>query len=409
MVCRGSSRSTSRATRPKFWPDFPWRCQRCPSNSPRSSAMSRSPASPVARRSAIGHLKLPSAKASRSCMGASSRLAKSPSGSRPCRIAPIQEISMRRWRNWIWRYAGAALATLTAPACAFAADPIAVAVENASTPTLCAETDNIYLKLTSGAVRRFTIEAIHPAYAGTIVADRTAPDFRNCDMSTDPVHRAEPRRVTIYETNNLQFVGYTFSSFWRPNNVPVRVGARVETGLHLLQLFTKYRERTEEVLVLYPADGYWRARPLPPEHLSYSAYGSSFLVGPIETAGRPFVDIREVSFDPATQSFRLVFVGGGEATLGLEVADREHITLYVTFDRAIEGPFAALRSMFVTETNADVAQVAWRAPGGKAYEAAPIMSFRRADALELWAGRRLPSRHNTSAPDMIFRSFMGGE
>jgi hypothetical protein len=33
------------------------------------------------------------------------------------------------------------------------------------------------------------------------------------------------------------------------------------------------------------------------------------------------------------------------------------------------------------------------------------MAFRRADALELWAGRRLPSRHNTSAPDMIFSAF----
>ena len=316
---------------------------------------------------------------------------------------------MRHRHDWVSRCVVAALAVLTAPACAFAATPIAVTVENASTPTLCAETDNVYLKLTSAAVRQFTIEATHPAYAGTIVADRTAPDFRNCDMSADPVHRAEPRRVTIYETGDLQLVGHTFASFWRPNTVAVRVGARVEAGLHLLQLFTKFKERSEEVLVLYPADGYWRARPLPPEHLSYSAYGSSFLVGPVETAGRPFVDIRDIAFDPATRTFRLAFVRGGDATLRLDVVDREHIALDVRFDRAIEArPFAALRSMFVTEINADVAQVAWRAPGGKAYEVAPIMSFSRAEALELRAGRRLPSRHNTSAPDMIFRSFLGG-
>jgi hypothetical protein len=314
---------------------------------------------------------------------------------------------MRRWRDGVLRCT--ALAALAAPACASAADTIPVAVENASVPTLCAETDNVYLKLASAAVRQFTIEAIHPAYAGTIVADRTAPDFRNCDMSADPVHRAEPRRVTIYETGDLQLVGHTFSSFWRPGAVPVRVGGRVETGLHLLQLFTKFRERTEEVLVLYPADGYWRARPLPPEHLSYSAYGSSFLIGPVETAGRPFVDIRDVVFDPATRSFRLAFVRGGAATLRLDTVDREHIALDVKFDHAVEAqPFAALRSMFVTETNADAAQFAWRAPGGKAYEAAPIMSFGRTDVLELWAGRRLPSRHNTSAPDMVFRSFTGG-
>jgi hypothetical protein len=304
-----------------------------------------------------------------------------------------------------------AAAVLTAvPAVAIAAGPVPVTVENASTPTLCAETDNIYLKLTSPAVRQFTIEATHPAYAGTIVADRTAPDFRNCDMSADPVHRAEPRRVTIYESGDLQLVGHTFGSFWRPAAVPVRVGARVETGLHLLQLFTKFRERTEEVLVLYPADGYWRARPLPPENLSYSAYGSSLLIGPIETAGRPFVDIRDITFDPATLSFRLAFARGGEATLRLDAVDREHIALDVKFDRAIAArPFAALRSMFVTETNADVARVAWRTAGGKTYEVAPIMSFGHAEAEELWAGRRLPSRHNTSAPDMIFRSFTGAD
>jgi hypothetical protein len=302
------------------------------------------------------------------------------------------------------------LASLAMPVCAFAADAVPVMVENASTPTLCAETDNVYFKLESGAVRRFTIEAVHPAYAGTIVADRSAPDFRHCDMSADPVHRADPRRVTLFETADLQLVGHTFPSFWRPAAVPVRVGARVETGLHLLQLFTKFKERTEEVLVLYPADGYWRARPLPPEHLSYSAYGSSFLIGPVETAGRPFVDIREIAFDPAARTFHLSFTRGGRAALRLDAVDREHIALDVTFDRPIAGrPFAALRSMFVTETNADAAQVTWLAPGGKAFEAAPVMAFRHADVTELWAGRRLPSRHNTSAPDMIFRSFTDGE
>src|SRR5260370_20514769 len=203
---------------------------------------------------------------------------------------------MRAWRNRV--YFSTLLAVLLAPASSFAADPIAVTIENASTPTLCAETDNVYLKLTSAAVPRFRIGALHPAYAGTIVADRPAPDFRNCDMSADPVHRAEPRRVTIYETGDLQLIGHTFTSFWRPNTVAVRVGARVETGLHLLQLFTKFKERTEEVLVLYPADGYCRARPLPPEHLSYSAYGASFLIVPVETAGLPFVPPPHPPFHP---------------------------------------------------------------------------------------------------------------
>jgi hypothetical protein len=311
------------------------------------------------------------------------------------------------------RGSAAASLTLALALCAIlgaaAAQSLAVQAVNASTPTLCAENDNVYLKFVSGAVREFSIEAVHPAYAGTIVLDRSAPDFRNCNMSGDPVYRTEPRRVTIYETGDLQLVGHTFTSFWRPNNVPVRVGPRVETGLHLLQLYTKFKERTEEVLVLYPADGYWRARPLPPENLSYSAYGSSFLIGPIEDEGRPFVDIRDIAFDPATLTFRLAFARGGAASLKVNAVDREHIALDVKFDAAVAAPqpFAALRSMFATETNADVARLTWRAPGARAYETAPIMAFRGGDVLELWAGRRLPSRHNTSAPDMIFSAFRG--
>jgi hypothetical protein len=287
------------------------------------------------------------------------------------------------------------------------AAPLAVEVVNASEPTLCAEKDNVYVQLRSAEVRRFTIVAEHPAYAGTIVVDRSAPDFRNCDMAGDPAFRAEPRRVTIYETGDLQLIGYTFPSFWRPNTVPVRVGDRVEPGLHLLQLFIKYRQRTEEVLVVYPADGYWRARPLPPPHLGYSAYGSSFLVGPVEMTGRPFVDIKDIAFDPATLTFHLAFARGGDASLHVAGVDEERITLEIKLDPAIEAarPFAALRSMFVTETNADVARTGWISPGSQAYEAAAVMDFRRATALEFWAGRRLPSRHNTSAPDMIFRDF----
>jgi len=217
----------------------------------------------------------------------------------------------------------ALLLLLGAHGAAQAADALAVDVVNASEPTLCAEKDNVYLKLQSGAARRFKIEAVHPAYIGSIVVDRFAPDFTHCDMSSDPVFKFEKRRKTIYETEEWQLVGLTFESFWRPNQVPVRVGDRVESGFHLLQLWTRHQERAEEVLVLYPADGYWRARPLPPQNLRWSAYGSSFLIGPVETDGRPFVDIRDIAFDPATRSFTLNFVRGGSATLRLDKLDQE--------------------------------------------------------------------------------------
>jgi hypothetical protein len=307
------------------------------------------------------------------------------------------------WRDWV----GGFLALLAAGEAACAGDALAVDVINASEPTLCAEKDNVYLKLQSTEARRFTIEVVHPAYAGTIVTDRWAPDFTHCDMSSDPAFKFEKRRLTIYETEEMWLVGLTFESFWRPNRVPVRVGSRVETGFHLLQLWTWKDGRADEVLVLYPADGYWRARPLPPPNLRWSAYGSSFLVGPVESEGRPIVDIRDVSFDPGTRTFTTNFVRGGSATLRVDKLDAERITLDVSLSApvAADRPFAALRSMFVNEGNSDVARIGWRAKDSPSWSQSPVMSFSRANAAELWTGRLVPSRHNTSAPDVIFRDF----
>ena len=289
---------------------------------------------------------------------------------------------------------------------AFAADDLAVDVQNASEPSLCAEKDNVYVKLTSPEARRLKVEAVHPNYIGTIVVDRSAFDLHNCpDLAAAPIITEKPRRVTIFETPDLQLVGLTIPNFWRKNIVPVRVGDRIETGVQLLQLWVRAQDRAEEVLVLYPQDGYWRARPLPPANLKWSAYGSSFVIGPIEFKERPFVDIREVVFDPVTRTFRLNFTRGGSATLRQETLDAERQVLDVTLDPVNDLPFAALRSMFVTEINNDVAHLGWRLKGAQSWERAPIMDFRRASAVEVWAGRLVPSRHNTSAPDTVFRDF----
>ncbi len=290
------------------------------------------------------------------------------------------------------------------PAPAKAETPVEII--NASTPTRCAEEDNVYIKLQGERVGRFRIEARHPAYLGTIVTDRWDPDFANCNMPGAAAYQFEPRRLTIYETEDWQLVGLTFPSFWRPNSVPVRVGARIETGFHLLQLWTRFQQRAEEVLVLYPTDGYWRPRPLAPRNLRATAYGSSFLIGPVEEQGRPLVDLKDVAFDPASRTFSLSFARGGGATLRLDTLDHERIALEVTLQPPVgrEQPFAALRSMHVSETNSDVAHVAWRAQASPQWQDAQVMSFQRARAVELWSGRRVPS-HNTSAPDVTFRDF----
>lgn len=291
-----------------------------------------------------------------------------------------------------------------------AAGEMGVAVANHSVATACAESDNVDLTFSAAGLRRLTIEARQPAYIGMLAADRTAPDFSACDMSKDPVVAAPvpPRRVTFFEGDGLWLTGLTYPSFWRAADVPVRVGEKVVEGLHLVQLWVRHQERAHEVLVVYPPDGYWRARPLPAPHLGATAYGSSFILGPVETDGRPLVKLKGIRFDPGARRFTLNFAAGGSAALALAELTPERNRLEATFAEPVTGPFAALRSMYVTENNADVARLAWRTGGAAGWQEAKVMDFAGAsDVRALWAGRLVASAHNTSAPDMAFDRFEG--
>lgn len=323
----------------------------------------------------------------------------------------------------------AAAALLAGLACAILApaparaEPVGVTVRNESVNATCAETDNVSLKLVSDKVQKFNITARHPAYLGMLLADNTAPDWETCDMSGDPVVPADPKapqpptappkRITIYETPDMWLTGFVFPTFWRAASVPFRIGGEVTQGLHMVQLWVRAEGKAEEVLVVYPPDGYWRARPMSPAHMRDTAYGSSFLVGPVEQAERPIVRLKEVDFTPQTRTFTLHFAAGGKARMQVVKAGSDEVRLEVQLDGTPPGTFAALRSMYVTEGNADVARVAWRSLGGKGGAGgtmgeAPVLSFADAQNVSmLWAGRLVPSRHNTSAPDFIFDGFTG--
>ncbi|MFG1183893.1 hypothetical protein [Xanthobacter aminoxidans] len=321
------------------------------------------------------------------------------------------------------------------------AEPLGVTVRNESVNATCAETDNVTLKLVSDDVQKFNISVRHPAYVGMLLADNTAPDWETCDMSGDPVVPADakaplppsaaapgakpgpnpaaaspaaPKRITIFETPDMWLTGFIFPSFWRAATVPVRIGGDVTQGLHMVQLWMRVDGKAEEVLVIYPPDGYMRARPMSPAHMRDTAYGSSFLVGPVEQAERPIVRLKEVGFTPQTRTFTLHYAAGGKARMQVVKVGSDELRLEVQLDGTPPGTFAALRSMYVTEGNADVARVAWRSLGtgkggaGGLMGEAPVLSFADAQNVSmLWAGRLVPSRHNTSAPDFIFDGFSG--
>ncbi|MBV8764846.1 MAG: hypothetical protein JO137_04210 [Hyphomicrobiales bacterium] len=310
-----------------------------------------------------------------------------------------------------------ALAGLCARATALAAEtrpaPLAVDVTNASEAESCAEKDNVTVTFASPRLRRFRIEAVHPAYIGAVTGDGESrePDWTDCDIAHGEETAAPTeRRITFYESPFLWVTGYEFSDYWRRRDVPVRIGDRVEHNLTMVQLWIFVHGKAEQVLVFYPTDGIWRIHPLPPAHLPWSAYGSSFFVGPVQMKERPIVEIKEVGFDPASKSFRLTFADGGHGEVKVTDVDESHITLDVAFDQAIENePFAALRSMYVTEFNADVARIALQRPEARSWLEEPIMNFHGAKATKAWMGRLVPSRHNISAPDLVFSGFTSGE
>ncbi len=302
-----------------------------------------------------------------------------------------------------------ALAGISARAASL--DGLAVEVKNQSEPVLCAEKDNVALTFANKDVRSFRIEAAHPVYLSVGMRDNFEADWTACDMAADIGYRASspPRKTTLYDDNDLWIVGYTFPSFWRPANATVRIGDRVETGIHMLQVWVLRTDGSEEVLVLYPQDGYWRPRPMAPKGFRNTAYGSSFLIGPVEVDGRPLVKLKTVSFDPKFRAFTLEFEKGGSAVVQMQTIDDNRLALDVVFDRAIDGgPFAMLKSMYITEFNNDVARIAVREKGAKAWREESIMKFDGATATDIWAGRLTPSQHNTTSPDLVFNSFSDG-
>src|SRR5262249_10351057 len=158
----------------------------------------RAPVSRVARRWGISATMRRWARARRWRTARGRASTRSCAGSMRCRWRRIPGMCMRFARSIVF-------ALLLAAAPADAAGDLAVSVENASEPILCAEKDNVYVKFISAEVRRFTIEAVHPNYIGTIVADRSAFDLNNCpDLAAAPVITEQPRRITIYETVDLQ-------------------------------------------------------------------------------------------------------------------------------------------------------------------------------------------------------------
>ncbi|OUM01035.1 hypothetical protein [Variovorax sp. JS1663] len=302
------------------------------------------------------------------------------------------------------------LACITASAA-----PARATIENETHPTRCAEEDNVSLNLAGAAIRRFRVEALPPAYLASIEQDRTAPDFSNCNFDggahpTDPRYTFKERRAVLHDGPRWQIVGITLPSFWRPQRVPVRIDGRRDRGFHMIQLFDKTGAKPLEALVMYPSDGYWRLKPLPAPRFGDGVYGSSFVMGPVEQAGRPVATITSIAIDTQPLRFTLKFANGGQARVDVREVSEARTTLDVSLKpgRRQGARFAVLRSMYVEPDNADMSEVWWKTTPDAAPRTRALPEVSKLEAADVRFGRSIPSRHNTSAPDIRFGDFRSG-
>ena len=313
------------------------------------------------------------------------------------------------------RLRAAALLWALLSCAAASAAPAQATVSNDTHATACAEEDNVSLNLSGKSIRRFRVEALPPAYLASIEKDSTAPDFSGCNFDgsthpTDPRYSFKERRAVLHDGPRWQVVGITLPSFWRPEQVPVRVDGRPDRGFHMIQVFATTGARPLEALVMYPSDGYWRIKPLPAPRFGDGVYGSSFVMGPVEQAGRPVARIASIAIDTKPLAFKLRFANGGEAKVDVREISEARTTLDVAMKPGRgQGPrFAVLRSMYVAADNADMSEVAWRATPDAAEERKPLPEVKALEAADVRFGRSIPSRHNTSAPDIRFGGFATG-
>jgi hypothetical protein len=120
--------------------------------------------------------------------------------------------------------------------------------------------------------------------------------------------------------------------------------------------------------------------------------------------------IASIAIETKPLAFKLRFANGAEAKVDVREISEARTTLDVAMKPGRkQGPrFAVLRSMYVAPDNADMSEVAWRATPGGAEQRKPLPEFRTLQAADVRFGRSVPSRHNTSAPDIRFGGFETG-
>lgn len=274
---------------------------------------------------------------------------------------------------------------------------------NRSSPTICAEHDNVNIPL-MGSVTSFVIEATHPGY--DITEDHCAPDFEGCPTPAN-LYKFHPATFTLFD-DNVTLVEAVRESKWRcPNGMTAYAdNGPLVTNVHYVRLYHRTARdvmRWPQFLVMY-MDGNIRLAPLPPEGRESVCFGSSVLVGPAPCSAQPIAEIKYVRYLSSPPSLRVAYRDGSTALIEIEEITRQSARLRVDVGYpTAANPFVTFRSMFVEEGNCDSDRIGWLDYDGVYNGGMPIMEFKNGEGTEWFFHRATPSKHNMSGPDIRIR------
>jgi hypothetical protein len=257
--------------------------------------------------------------------------------------------------------------------------------------TTCAEADNVNVPLFAPGITSFRVIATHPKY--DIGTDNCIPDFSGC---SDASIEVTDICAKLHDDGTNVVEGCVTTQWWRTYTMNIVVGTTTGS-YHYLRLYRKIQEENSwpQFLVLYE-DGNMRLKPHPPMGRSDTCFGSSVIIGPAIPSERPYVDVQEVRVNPSALTLDMTYRDGGIAHVSLSVSRVEATaSVNVGYSTSITIPFAILRSMYVSDGNADVDHI--QCPAGDF----PILTgWTTLEGPWWFFHRTIRSVHNTSAPDV---------
>ena len=206
----------------------------------------------------------------------------------------------------------------------------------------------------------------------------------------------------LYDDGETVIEAVTEPNWWRPKGMGVSVDKGQEaSNVSYLRLYRRSEEKESwpQFLIFY-SDGSMRLNPQPPVGSQNVCFGSSVVIGPAAIADKPFADVIYARYVSIIKRLIVIFKNGGQATLDLSKLNRQTARVRVAVNYPTDKlPFATFRSMYVAPDKADVDNVRWTEASGMKHEI-DIMTFTNAVGKEFFFYRGVPSKHNTSAPDI---------